>query len=891
MVHDTASSRETHEAKQSGVTLSLKSAVTDTVQAVAGDLKRGNDAPSGRLAALYNTRALSALVVAKPSVSNEISAVSAGSNPGSVGIQLTVSSSQSKSESSTQANTARGSAAMAGGNTAIIATGSRDAAGKLIQGTGNLLATGAQISGNTVLLDAANDLLLRSAQNSVEQTSSNSNSGWSAGVGLTFGQQTGVTFSASGYKGSGQANSRSVEQLNTVVHANETLSLKAGRDAVLEGAQGKGATVLAEIGRNLTITSVQDTANYRSTQKQVSAGGSFTYGAGGGSASFSQNKSQAEQNHASVGEQSGIFAGKGGFDIQVGGHTQLNGGAIASAAQEQANQLSTGTFGYSNVQNRTTSSAKASGVSLGTDVIQNPLYAIGKSAVGGLLANANDSHRDESTTYAVVSPGSILVRDGDASSVDGLRRDIQGAHRKLEAADIAGMQQKVDRSSQAGELMGDIGQLVLDEGIRAVLNPKVYQTFCIQQPCTNDQVANNARVEQRAQELGQAHPEWSDKDIQKQALADISASQYNPNRDLDADKVNKVIAGQLDLDADLTATPGARRIANINVIPLDATRLDKLSDEERKNSSIFSNGIFNDSRRGAELALQMTPTQRDRDKIQGAGETYPNTTYLVHTDKTNFLGELVVAGLEKAMEASNGMITSPAARMGADLAKRLSYNQKRDDYSLPLNLIGHSRGTMTETGELNALGAEGYFNKNLAIYVNNPAAKQERLSAAAQKVTGLSPVFWAPPNDIVAHAVGGYPGHWSFADIGAMVNSPNSVHSSGGAGAVGSDPNNVNKDQLFSYEGLDIERMNRTRQQRTIGLLQQWQQQATPRQSGRIEEIQQVRQQSNRWQNQLQTQPSLIPPVAAPAVEADAGNTRLQQLEQLGQGLNNGVTP
>ena len=35
-------------------------------------------------------------------------------------------------------------------------------------------------------------------------------------------------------------------------------------------------------------------------------------------------------NNDSVTEQSGIYAGDGGFDITVGGHTQLDGAVIAS---------------------------------------------------------------------------------------------------------------------------------------------------------------------------------------------------------------------------------------------------------------------------------------------------------------------------------------------------------------------------------------------------------------------------------------------------------------------------------------------------------------------------------------------------------------------------------
>nr|WP_262420564.1 hypothetical protein [Pantoea vagans] len=49
-------------------------------------------------------------------------------------------------------------------------------------------------------------------------------------------------------------------------------------------------------------------------------------------------------NWQSVAEQTGIFAGKGGFDVTAGEHTQLNGAVIASTADASLNRLDTGQF-------------------------------------------------------------------------------------------------------------------------------------------------------------------------------------------------------------------------------------------------------------------------------------------------------------------------------------------------------------------------------------------------------------------------------------------------------------------------------------------------------------------------------------------------------------------
>nr|WP_279627069.1 hemagglutinin repeat-containing protein [Xanthomonas prunicola] len=95
----------------------------------------------------------------------------------------------------------------------------------------------------------------------------------------------------------------------------------------MKGAVLSADTVLADIGGDLNIESLQDTNTYASKDKAV--GGSVTFGVGfSASASYSSNKVNGD--FASVTEQSGIQAGDGGFNIRVGGNTDLKGGVIAS---------------------------------------------------------------------------------------------------------------------------------------------------------------------------------------------------------------------------------------------------------------------------------------------------------------------------------------------------------------------------------------------------------------------------------------------------------------------------------------------------------------------------------------------------------------------------------
>uniref|UniRef100_UPI0011A0AD9C hemagglutinin repeat-containing protein n=1 Tax=Yersinia rohdei TaxID=29485 RepID=UPI0011A0AD9C len=117
-------------------------------------------------------------------------------------------------------------------------------------------------------------------------------------------------------------------------------------------AQVSGDTVKADVGRDLLLQSQQDSDRYDSKQQDASVGGSFNFGSMTGSASINASRDKMHSNFDSVQEQTGIFAGKGGFDITVGEHTQLNGAVIGSTATADKNKLDTGTLGFSDIENK-----------------------------------------------------------------------------------------------------------------------------------------------------------------------------------------------------------------------------------------------------------------------------------------------------------------------------------------------------------------------------------------------------------------------------------------------------------------------------------------------------------------------------------------------------------
>ncbi|HDL6960631.1 TPA: hemagglutinin repeat-containing protein [Yersinia enterocolitica] len=242
--------------------------------------------------------------------------------------------------------------------------------------------------------------------------------------------------------------------------AGDTVSITSGRDTVLKGAQVSGETVKVDAGRNLTLQSEQDRNNYDSKQTSVSASGSFTFGTMTGSGSISASKSKIDSDYTSVQEQTGFFAGKGGFDITVGEHTQLNGAVIGSTATADKNKLDTGSLGFSDLDNqaRFKTSTSSMGLSSGgftgsKDIISN--------MGGGIPITGGNSGDASSTTHAAVSDGTITIRDTDKQqqNVTDLSRDVEHANNAL--SPIFDKEKEQNRLREIN-LIGEIGNQVSD---------------------------------------------------------------------------------------------------------------------------------------------------------------------------------------------------------------------------------------------------------------------------------------------------------------------------------------------------------------------------------------------------------------------------------------------
>ncbi|MEL4892115.1 hemagglutinin repeat-containing protein [Xanthomonas protegens] len=454
-VHDTTDAEQRSKFSQGGLSITLSSAALNLAQSAYDTAKAGSKVSGdARMQALAAGSAAYSAYGAASSLSQTGSALASGSaasaaQGANISIAVTVGGSKSESKSTQSADQAKGSKLQAGGDVNLIATGGGDAS--------NLLVRGSDVTaGHDLLLAADHDVTIEAAKNTAEQHSTSKSSSAAVGVAITYGADgfaAGVTLSASGARG--KANGEDVSYTNSHVAAGNNATIISGNDTTLKGAQVSADKVIADVGGNLNIESLQDTSTYASKDKSI--GGSVTFGMGfSASASYSSNKVNGD--YASVTEQSGIQAGKGGFDITVGGNTDLKGAVIASsqdAIDQGKNRLSTGTLTYSDIANTSSYDAKgislSGGYSVGTDDDkskgsegQTPSTTNNGSnwswqnyntgANGSAAGYGHESGDAQSTTHSGISGGALVITDeagqqaktgkSVADALAGLKRDV-----------------------------------------------------------------------------------------------------------------------------------------------------------------------------------------------------------------------------------------------------------------------------------------------------------------------------------------------------------------------------------------------------------------------------------------------------------------------------------
>ena len=215
-------------------------------------------------------------------------------------------------------------------------------------------------------------------------------------------------------------------------------------------------TTAADIGRNPTIESEQDKKNYKETGKTSGLSVSYTPGSAV-SVSGGKGQTNTDSTYESVTKQTGIYAGKEGYDIQVKNNTRLKGAVIDSQAEKEKNRITTGTLTWENIDNKAEYKASGKGISYSTGA-GVPLNAL------GLLSNMDPTVKDKegTTTQSAVSKGILTITDKEnqKQDIEKLNRDTENSLNKLkEIFDKT----KVEERKRLLEELGIVGNRAIHE--------------------------------------------------------------------------------------------------------------------------------------------------------------------------------------------------------------------------------------------------------------------------------------------------------------------------------------------------------------------------------------------------------------------------------------------
>jgi filamentous hemagglutinin len=413
--YDTYNGDSITKTKQSGLTIAFTGGVVAAIESATSSVSDVGESKNSRVNAMATANAAYDVYQAAQAIQ------SLASDP-NVGISITVGSSQSESKTHYEGESVV-SSSVAGDNVTLKATGDKE--------NSDINIVGSDVAGVTsTTLNSDHDINIIAASSTDEQHSKDKSSGWNVGVAVTVGANgMSAGFTGGANVGKGKSDGESETYTNSHVGSlSGTTTLSAGDTTNIIGGQVLGDKVTLNT-TNLNIESLQDTATYDS--KQMSASGQVTIGYGF-SASGSYSNSNIESDYASVGEQSGILAGDGGYNINVTDDTSLIGGIITSnqiAEDNGLNSFSTGTLTYSDIQNYASASADGMGISGGyswsnpdapsDSGLYNPdhtttKYDVGKDVFRNLMDNAEESESSSSTTYSAINTDNITITDNEA---------------------------------------------------------------------------------------------------------------------------------------------------------------------------------------------------------------------------------------------------------------------------------------------------------------------------------------------------------------------------------------------------------------------------------------------------------------------------------------------
>ena len=289
---------------------------------------------------------------------------------------------------------------------------------------GNIHITGSVVEAPEVNLNASNNLSIDAGTNSLVQRDTYTSSGWSVGATVSPHGNGVIGLDANVYKGKENALETTKTHTGSVIRGNQVNTVSKN-DTEIIGSKVIGDSVTTKVGHDLKIESLQDTNDYHKISKNK--GISVSYGMSGPArVGFDNSRGTTDSHYASVTNQAGIYAGDGGYNVQVNNATTLTGGIIKGSSDKSKNKLSSNSLKINDIQNEASYSAKASGYSLSTTKRSknNPIGITGSPKMG-IPVKGNS----KSTTHSAISEGIIEIAEKE--SLEKINHDTEQALNKL----------------------------------------------------------------------------------------------------------------------------------------------------------------------------------------------------------------------------------------------------------------------------------------------------------------------------------------------------------------------------------------------------------------------------------------------------------------------------
>ncbi|MBD5772106.1 hemagglutinin repeat-containing protein [Marinomonas colpomeniae] len=274
----------------------------------------------------------------------------------------------------------------------------------------NLTVEGSAVAAGETLEVNADNIEILAGTNTYSTTTSSDTQ--SANVSVSYSGGPSVSGSGGVNTSSSDSSSDSTSYTNSSLSGG---SIVSNSDSLtLEGGNIYGDSVDITTDQ-LSITSLQDTAESESQSQSVGLNIGGSSDSDSNNVSLSYSETNTESSYASVNQQSGILAGDGGYQINVTGNTNLEGGLIVStdvAETEGNNSFSTGTLTQSDLENH----ASFSGDSFGVDVSANETDT-GGYGISNSMGSGDTAFNQTSTTSSGINTANITITDGTAQQV------------------------------------------------------------------------------------------------------------------------------------------------------------------------------------------------------------------------------------------------------------------------------------------------------------------------------------------------------------------------------------------------------------------------------------------------------------------------------------------